>query len=222
MTVDAVCFDLDDTLVEYERSVEEVLAHAFDEAGVAPCFAADEYRAAYGEFADDAESMDELRRTCFAHLATEAGYEPAVGRSVADAYEAVRDQTRVEALPGARELVDALDQPVALVTNGAPEAQRQKLQGAGLVDAFDHVVFAGYDAPSKPDPEPFHRALDVLDCPPERAVHVGNSLSSDVAGAHAAGLRSVWVPGDPDREPDPEPHHAFPDLHAVREWFHSM
>jgi putative hydrolase of the HAD superfamily len=222
MTVDAVCLDLDDTLVAYERSVEEVLAHAFDEAGVTPCFTADEYRAAYDEFADDAGSMNALRRTCFAHLAAEAGHDPEVGHSVAGAYQAVRDQTRVELEPGAPELLDALDLPVALVTNGAPEAQRQKLEGAGLVDAFDHVVFAGYDTPSKPDPAPFEHALDELGCDPERAIHVGNSVSADVAGAHAAGLRSVWVPADPEREPDPQPHHSFPDLHELREWLHSV
>lgn len=222
MTVDAVCLDLDDTLVEYDRSVEDVLAHAFDEAAVTPCFTADEYRAAYDRFADDTESMNALRRRCFSHLAEEAGHDPAVGHSVAEAYEAVRDQTRVELLPGARELVDDLDRPVALVTNGAPDAQRQKLEGAGLADAFDHVVFAGYDTPSKPDPAPFEHALDALGCPADRAIHVGNSVSSDVTGAHAAGLRSVWVPADPDRDPDPEPHHSFPDLHELRAWLDSV
>ncbi|MFC3477123.1 HAD family hydrolase [Halobacterium litoreum] len=221
MTVDAVCLDLDDTLVTYERSVGEVLALAFERAGVDPCFAASDYRAAYGDYADDADTVNELRRACFADLAADAGHGPETGRAVADAFAETRDQTRVECLPGARDLLDVLDVPLALVTNGAPEMQRQKLRGAGLTGAFDVVVFAGYDAPSKPDPEPFRRALAGLDATPENAVHVGDSVSSDVAGAHAAGLRSVWIHGDADRTPDPEPHRAFSDLHGVRAWLQS-
>jgi putative hydrolase of the HAD superfamily len=222
MTVDAVCLDLDDTLVEYERSVGDVLSLAFDRAGVDPCFSAADYRAAYGAYADDADSIDDLRRACFTDLAAEAGRDPDDGRRVAAAFDAVRDQTRVERLPGAREFVVSVDRPLALVTNGAPEMQRRKLAGAGLDGAFDTVVFAGHDAPAKPSPEPFRVALDELGVPAERAVHVGDSVSSDVAGAHAAGLRSVWAPADPDGTPDPEPDRAFPDLHAVREWLHSM
>jgi HAD superfamily hydrolase (TIGR01509 family) len=218
MTVDAVCLDLDDTLVEYERSVSEVLALAFERASVDPCFTADAYRAAYGDYADDADSIGELRRACFADLAADAGRDPEAGRRVAAAYDDVRDQTRVELLPGARDFVASVDRPLALVTNGAPEMQRQKLGAVGLRDAFDAVVFGGHDAPAKPSPEPFEAVLDDLGVAPERTVHVGNSVSSDVAGAHAAGLQSVWVPADPDRTPDPEPDRAFPDLHAARAW----
>jgi HAD superfamily hydrolase (TIGR01509 family) len=216
--VEAVCFDLDDTLVTYERSVAEVLAASFDTAGVERCFSADAYRAAYEDYADEADTIDELRRNCFADLAADAGRDPEVGVAVADAYASERDQTRVEPVPGAHDLLAALDRPTALVTNGAPEMQRQKLAGADLEGAFDAVVFAGYDAPAKPDPTPFERALATIEHAPEDAVHVGDSISSDVAGARAAGLQSVWVPADPDRTPDPEPHHAFPDLHALREW----
>ena len=85
------------------------------------------------------------------------------------------------------------ERSVGVVTNGAPEMQQAKLRGLGLDNAFETVVHAGYDALAKPHPEPFERALDSLDADPSQAVHVGNSLSSDVAGAHAAGLDSAWL-----------------------------
>jgi FMN phosphatase YigB (HAD superfamily) len=90
--------------------------------------------------------------------------------------------------------------------------QTTKLEAAGLADYFETVVFAGHDAAAKPDPEPFEVALADLGVAAERAIHVGNSLSSDVTGAHAADLRSAWVPADASVEPDPEPHHAFESL----------
>lgn len=58
----------------------------------------------------------------------------------------------------------------------------------------------------KPDPAPFHRVLDALDVGPDQAVHVGNSLAADVAGAQAAGMAAAWlrVADDPAVEASPE------------------
>ncbi len=93
--------------------------------------------------------------------------------------------------------------------------QRTKMAALGIDDRVDAVVFAGHDAPVKPEPEPFERALAELGSTPDRAVHVGNSLDSDVAGADAAGLRSVWVPADPSVVPEPEPPFAFETLRPL-------
>ena len=64
-------------------------------------------------------------------------------------------------------------------------------------------------------------ALDALDARPERAIYVDNSPATDVAGAAAAGLRSVWVPDAPDtsdgRLDGPVPDYAFDSLYPLCE-----
>lgn len=213
MTVDAVLFDLDGTLVDYRRSTAEVLAAAFDRAGVDPFFEAAEYHERFTSFAEEADTIEDLRRSCFAAIATDQGRDPADGQAVAEAYTVERDQTNVESLPGAVEAVETLaaDHHVGLVTNGTREMQRAKLGAVGLADAFDAAVFAGDGIPAKPDPEPFEVALEELGVEADRAVHVGNSLSSDVAGAHGAGLGSVWLRQD-GVEPDPQPRHVVDSM----------
>lgn len=215
--MDAVLFDVDDTLVEYRRSTAELLDVAFEEADVEPFFPVEAYLDRYPEFAEESDDMRDLRRRCFSAIAEDRGHDPALGETVAATYAAERDHTNVRALPGACETVDRLRErhAVGVVTNGAPEMQRQKLEAVGLADAFETVVYAGYDTPAKPDPEPFEHALDALGATPDRAVHVGNSLSSDVAGAHAAGVRSAWL--SDGGEPDPEPHHVVDSLHELHE-----
>lgn len=216
--VDAVLFDLDGTLVEYERPTAELLDIAFERAGFDPFFEVEAYFDRFDDHLDSDTPIAESRANCFAEIAADCGRDPDHGRAVADAFAAARDQSRVRPLPGATELVDALaaDYSLGVVTNGPPEMQTTKLEAAGLVDAFETVVFAGHDAAPKPDPEPFEVALDALGSTPDRAVHVGNSLSSDVAGAHAAGLRSAWVPAEDGVEPDPEPHFSFASLGELR------
>jgi len=221
---DAVLFDLDDTLCRYRRSGAELLAAAFERTGHDPFITREEYHARYPSFVDDSDSVADLRERCFAAIARDEGRDPAEGRAVARAYAEERDHGDVEPLAGVEEAVAAAsDRPLGLVTNGAPEMQSQKLAALGLADAFDVVVHAGYDTPAKPDPAPFHRALAALETPPERAVHVGNSLSSDVAGAHAAGVRSVWLAPENGNEsesesgtdPRPTPHYTVSSLAAL-------
>jgi FMN phosphatase YigB (HAD superfamily) len=205
--VETVLFDLDDTLCEYRRSPGDLIEVACESVGVEPFFGQAEYEARYGEFTDESDDVRDLRERCFAAIAADRGRDPDLGREVARAFAAERDHTNVRPLPGAREAVETLASRhrVGVVTNGAPGMQRQKLSALPFADHLETVVHAGYDAPAKPAADPFHDALAALDGRPERAVHVGNSLTSDVAGAHNAGCRSVWLrqPGGPG---DHRPH----------------
>lgn len=219
--VDAVLFDLDDTLCSYRRSGSELLDVAFDAAGVEPFFTVGEYHDRYDALLGSeemGEGMTDFRAACFVDLAEQKGRGPAVARAVAAAYAAERDQTAVEPAPDLHRTLDAVaaDHRVGLVTNGPRDMQRRKLSALDLDGYFEAAVFAGDGAPAKPDPEPFHRALDELDARPERAVHVGNSLTTDVAGARAAGVRAAWLPDDdPGSDPEPEPDYRLDRFDAL-------
>ncbi|PSQ40033.1 haloacid dehalogenase [Halobacteriales archaeon SW_5_70_135] len=183
--VETVLFDLDDTLCTYRRSGAELLSLAFDRVGVEPFFEVETYYGRYEGYVDDS-----------------------------GAYADERDHSNVDPLPGAVETVERLagEYRLGLVTNGAPGMQRQKLDGLPFGDAFETVVYAGYEVPAKPAPEPFERALADLDAHPERAVHVGNSPSADVDGAHAAGLRAALLPDGPPTETAGEPDYVLDSL----------
>ena len=47
----------------------------------------------------------------------------------------------------------------------------------------------------KPDPAIYAPVLDMLGTPRDRTLAVGDSLRTDIAGAHAAGIDSCWVLG---------------------------
>lgn len=206
-SADVLVFDLDHTLCTYRRTGEEILSLAFEAAGVDPFFEIDDYYGVFDDYAFRSDDGRENRALCFEALAEDAGRSPELGRQVADAYAAERDHSDVRWLPGAKDAFESLANayPLALVTNGAPAWQSEKLRGLGIEDRFESVVYAGYDTAPKPDPEPFRIALDGLDAAPERAVKIGNSLEHDVAGARNAGLRSVWFDRHGVDDPTPTP-----------------
>ncbi len=82
---------------------------------------------------------------------------------------------------------------LGLLTNGAPDLQREKIEASGLESFFSAMVISGEHGIGKPDPAIFHLLLKQLDVKPEHALMIGNSLERDIAGARAAGVRSVWM-----------------------------
>lgn len=201
---DAVLLDLDGTLCEYVRTKVDLLSDAFETVGVDPLFDAEAYEERVDSYADRADSMFERRRLCFADLAAEHGHDPETGRAVADAYAQARDHSNVRPLDGAHDALSWLEgrYPLALVTNGGPDMQDQKIDAIGLRERVETIVYAGSDGVSaKPDPEPFERALRALDVPADRALYVGNNYEADVVGAANAGLDAVLVGDVPTDAP---------------------
>ncbi len=59
--------------------------------------------------------------------------------------------------------------------------------------SLDAVVISSDHGLRKPRREIFEATLAALDVAPSEAVHVGDNLKADVAGAAALGIRTVWI-----------------------------
>ncbi len=104
--------------------------------------------------------------------------------------------------------------PLALITNGASDTQRENLRVLGIEHQFGAVVISGEVGIAKPDASVFGFALDKLGVEPENVWHVGDNLRTDVAGAKAASLTAVWLNrgGVPWKEGDPKPDYEIRSL----------
>lgn len=220
--VDAVCFDLDGTLCLPERSDREFLRAVFEEVGTDPLFTPADLRAIDAEDLGPAEDVTEFytnlyRATLHEVDAPASPDDPIVeelGTAAGDLYDPAAVRFRegaADALEYARRRYE-----VGLITNGTRETQQTKLEALGVADAFDAILVCDPDRgiPAKPAPEPFELALNRLGTTAETTVHVGDTLGEDVAGAHEAGLRSVWVPTNRPHEehpadPEPAPTHRI-------------
>lgn len=81
--------------------------------------------------------------------------------------------------------------PVCCVSNADTEPILMAIEKHGL--SFDAVVTSEQARSYKPDPVIFEQALATLGVAPERTVHIGDSLHSDVQGASQLGIRTVWL-----------------------------
>jgi putative hydrolase of the HAD superfamily len=67
------------------------------------------------------------------------------------------------------------------------------LDRTGLGHMVDAAVSSAVVGHAKPSPEIFGAGLEAIGAEPEEALHVGDSVDGDVAGARAAGLRAVLL-----------------------------
>lgn len=67
------------------------------------------------------------------------------------------------------------------------------LARAGLLDFFAVRVYSSDAGVAKPHPAIFQAALNALQVASARAVHVGDRLSADIAGARAVGMHAVLI-----------------------------
>ena len=110
---------------------------------------------------------------------------------------------RLAAVPDALETLTRLSSRYALgmLTNGAPDLQREKIAASGLESLFQAVVISGLFGIGKPRREIFLHLTDRLGIVPDEAMMVGNSLERDIAGARNAGIKSIWFKVTGSEEP---------------------
>ena len=82
---------------------------------------------------------------------------------------------------------------LCMLTNGAPTMQRAKVTATKLDPFFHHVFVGGEFMRGKPDAQIFQAALAAARCQPREAIHIGDSLVHDIAGARGVGIHNVWL-----------------------------
>ncbi len=193
----AYIFDLDDTLYDLSRHrarhlrrawaswLDELPDHAvttvLERAVQQRIFFRDMQTFLMDAGVHDAALRDELvavsQRTWFTDLELDAG--------VADMLSALAQSARL-----------------GLITNGPSWTQRAKIEQFRLSRWFPTMLVSGEFGYDKPDPRIFAAMLDALAVRAEDAIMVGDNPDADIRGAHAVGMRAVWVQ---------HPHMQYPD-----------
>jgi putative hydrolase of the HAD superfamily len=89
------------------------------------------------------------------------------------------------------------------------------LRSTGLRPLLDGVVCSAEVGCSKPDPALFAAGLQLAGVAPMQAVHIGDSLDEDVAGARAAGIEPLLLLREGAATPVPV---GVRTLASLREW----
>lgn len=216
-SVSAIFFDVDETLVDFERAAV---------AAFHTVFGADADYTVWAELTREWYPRHLTMPWQDMRVGRAAAFLRTLGRSAdAASVEARRMRLIDEALmlfPDVPDCLGALRTAglrLGVITNSEPVYQRNKLARVGLGDAFDVVVISGEIGAAKPDRAIFEHACRALGVEPGAALHIGDRLDADALGALGAGLGGVWLDrhdraGDERRVPVVSTLSAVPALVA--------
>jgi len=193
--IDAVIFDLDNTLTDFMRAKEESIraaALAMVDAGLNQ----DPEDVAERIFAIYRDRGIEHQRVFNLFLEETLGQvEDHILAAAVVAYRRARDGSLV-LYPHAKFVLNLLlkqGYKLAVVSDAPRFEAWVRLVYLGLQHTFDLVLTFDDTGHRKPDPEPFRMALERLETSPDRAVIIGDWKERDIAGGHNAGLHTVYA-----------------------------
>ncbi len=221
-----VLLDIDDTLLDFGKAEAAAIKKTFERIGIP---ATDEVIARYSEINNaqwSALERGELTRQQvlvrrFDILFEELGITGVPSEMAQASYEYLLGIGHYF-IDGAVELLEALKDKYELyiVSNGTACVQDSRLASAGIAPYFKDIFISERIGADKPSREFFDRAFSRIEgFEREKAIIVGDRLSSDILGGINAGITTCWfnpkrLPPDPDIPADYEIHalNELPEL----------
>lgn len=207
MNVDAICFDLDDTLYDYLRYAQSGL----DEVGA--------YLEAltgrqYGAELFDIYFEDGITDEPFDVLVERHGLPPELVDEMVEAYHGATGplQPYPETEPVLAELTETY--PLGCITDA--REGHAKLQRLGLREYFDEVLVTQSIGRSKEEPAAFEHLLSKLSASPQSTVYVGDDPRVDFRAPNELGMTTVRLRRGRYADLEPDDRDAAPD-HEIRQ-----
>ncbi|MBP3543146.1 MAG: HAD family phosphatase [Lachnospiraceae bacterium] len=132
------------------------------------------------------------------------------------------DGGRLPKKPGVHELFEYLKMQgmkIALASSTRRETVMQELGDGGLLHYFDEVVCGDMVERSKPEPDIFLKACELLRVNPAEAYAIEDSYNG-IRAAHAAGMKAIMVPdlAEPTEEMERLAEVILPSLVEVKKY----
>ncbi|MFC3393497.1 5-amino-6-(5-phospho-D-ribitylamino)uracil phosphatase YigB [Brenneria rubrifaciens] len=198
--VRAITFDLDDTLYDnYEvirRTERESVSFLQHYHPALRDFQLVDFKHLRNELRsrepDIYHDVTEWRRRTVLQVMLNAGLQ--ADEAVAGAKAAMEDfarwRSQIDVTQETHRTLAALAErlPLAAITNGNAEPHL-----FGLDHYFTFILRAGPHGRAKPFYDMYHLAAEKLDLPLNQMLHVGDDLTTDVAGAVRCGMQACWI-----------------------------
>jgi putative hydrolase of the HAD superfamily len=200
----AVLFDLDGTLIEHTRPLDDLCRETFEAFGdkLAPLTPARFWEAFWPRnhdlwymMVDGVLPGDAARLYSFVNTLRSVQGDVGLAKAMLEDWELrIVDATRLfaDALP-TMERMRGADLCLGIVTNGFATVQRRKIRRHCLEEQVDFIIISEEMGVFKPEQAIFEAALTQAGVVAGQALFVGDTPVSDIQGARDAGLHAVLM-----------------------------
>lgn len=213
----AVIFDMDGVIFDSERLVIECWKVIAEKYGIPNI--EETCRACLGM------NRDAARERMLLQYGADFPYD-AYNQEKSDLFHSRYSGGRLPLKPGVVELLAYLKEQqikIALASSTRREVVLAELRDAGILDYFHQVVCGDMVERSKPAPDIFLKACELLGVKPEMAFAIEDSYNG-IRSAYSGGLRPIMVPdlAEPTEEIRELVEVVLSNLSAVQEYLKGM
>ena len=217
--IEFLFLDLDDTILDFRMAERVAVSRTFEEFGIEPT-------------EQLLQRYHLINKACWEKLERKEWTREQV---LVNRFKLVFEEVRVDSnpvlfaqrygenlaighyfLPGAQEAVASLHKKyrLFLASNGTAKVQAGRMTSANLYRFFEKVFVSEELGANKPAPEFFDRAFgSIPDFQREKAMMVGDSLTSDILGGIRAGIKTCWInPGHKKAPADCRPDYEIESI----------
>lgn len=202
----AIFIDIDDTILDYipccreafDAAIEELRLRGLVVSGLGEDQLFDLFFSISGRLFSEAKhglhTVAEVMELYPQEFCERAGYPPEAVDPFKHTFRAAWGMTHT-LVSGAKETLEALHAKgyrLFAASNSFGHLQRSRLVQAGVLHLFEDTYISmdiGYD---KPDVRFYEEALRRCELAPQDVLMVGDSMTTDILGAQAAGLNAVY------------------------------
>jgi len=223
----AVFFDLDNTLVHRNRSIDKFSASfveyfsdflaTADVNGVAQLIRAVDN----GGYGHSDNPFSSIKKSVAHTLVTKLLWRDAPPFNTLLEYWKEYFPRGSVAMTGAEQQIirlKSLEYSIGVISNGMHCSRVATLQSLNFLDYFDLVLSSEVAGVNKPDATIFEMALSQLNVNAENAWYVGDHLVNDIQGAAHAGLTAIWLEGFDDIDGNNRPQRVIKSLSELKSW----
>lgn len=221
--IDTLLFDLDNTLLDFDKAEVNALTKALGEAGITVtdemCNRYNKINLAQWKLLEQGKmTREEVKIHRFNLLFQEFDIKASI-EEVAGHYQRYLGQGHYF-IEGAEKVLEELSKKyrIYIVTNGTLDVQKGRIKSSGIKKYVQDIFISeeiGYNKPSK---EYFEKCFSKIpDFKKENTVIIGDSLSSDIQGGINAGIKTIWFHRSQDltENPQPKPDYEIKSLKSL-------
>ncbi|MEX1377619.1 MAG: YjjG family noncanonical pyrimidine nucleotidase [Eubacteriales bacterium] len=195
---DTILFDVDGTLLDFDKTEKEALENTFRDLGIEPT---ESNFSAYIEANTLLWAMLERGEIEKGKLKTER-FRIFLNKINKNVDVNLASDTYINHLSNSYFIIDGAIEicrklkkkfSLAIVTNGIAEVQKSRAALSGLSEIFNYSFISEDVGHAKPHIEYFNYVFEKLKIKnPEKVLIVGDSLTSDIKGGNNAGIKTCW------------------------------
>ncbi len=211
MKFDLYLFDLDDTLLDFQKSQNIAFEKSFSEFGILNAMSlyfSDYKRISqnlWDQFERNEIQKEVLRVRRFEVLFEQYGIQ-LDAHKFSDLYlhHLSDNNFHIEYSVDVLRAIKDANKKIGIITNGIKAVQYKRLEASNLKTFFDFIVVSEESGSAKPHVGIFEYAFQLAQMPKNNAIIIGDKIEADILGGLNAGISTCWF--NPYNKQNSTPH----------------